>query len=106
MLTVRVSKEEFIRRLEHRSWFEQHLDKLPKTAKTLNRFVESPEDFFIRRVGWAESLFVQERRRPSYSQFTRKAGVQTLIGKSARLQAAVNSAFQHLHTQNVAGRAG
>jgi len=31
---VRISTEEFIRRLEHRSWFEQQLDKLLKTAKS------------------------------------------------------------------------
>lgn len=93
---VRVSKEEIIRRLEHRSWFEQRLDKLPKTAKALDRFVESREDFFIRRVGWTELLFVQEQKRPSYHKFTRRAGLQAPFGKSARLQAAVNSAFRKL----------
>jgi hypothetical protein len=98
---VRVSKEEIIRRLEHRSWFEQRLDKLPKTAKALNRFVESREDFFIRRVRWTELLFVQERKRPSYCQFIRTAGLQTLSGKGARLQAAVNSACRNLQAHRL-----
>ena len=33
---------------------------------------------------------------PTYCQFTRRAGVQTVIGKSSKLTTAVNLAFRNL----------
>lgn len=93
---IRVSKEEIIRRLEHRAWLEHHLDKLPKTALALGKFVESREEFLIRRVRWTESTFVQERRCPTRHQFAVRAGTRTKTGDARQVQAAVNIALRNL----------
>ena len=93
---IRVSKEEIIRYLEHRSWIEQHLDKLPATASALKEFVESREEFLVRRVKWAESSFKQERRCPTRHQFVVHAGTRTSTGKARRVQSAINQALQNL----------
>jgi len=93
---VRVTKEEFIQRLGHRSWFETKLHKLPKTAKALNRFIESADSFYIRRVKWTGSLVEQEGRCPTYHGFTRRAGLQHVIGRSSQIEAAATSTFRNL----------
>jgi hypothetical protein len=95
---VRVSKEEIIRHLEHRSWIEQHLDKLPETASTLKRCVESREEFLVRRVKWAESSFRQERRCPTRHQFVVHAGTRTSTSKARQVQSAINQALQNLQS--------
>lgn len=93
---VRVSKEEIIRHIEHRSWIEQHLDKLPETASTLRKCVESREEFLVRRVKWAESSFRQERRCPTRHQFVVHAGTRTRTSEAHQVQSAINQALQNL----------
>jgi hypothetical protein len=93
---IRVSKEEIIRHLEHRSWLEQRLDKLPETASTLKKCVESREEFLVRRVKWAESSFMQESRCPTVHQFLVQAGTRTITGKARDVQAAIERALQNL----------
>jgi hypothetical protein len=95
---TRVSKEEIIRHIEHRSWIEQHLDKLPETASALRRCVESREGFLVRRVKWAESSFRQERRYPTRHQFTVHAGTRTVTGNARHVQTAIQRALQNLQS--------
>lgn len=95
---TRVSKEEIIRRLEHRAWLEHHLDKLPETDLALSKFVESREEFLVRRVKWTESIFVQERRCPTPHQFVVRAGTRTKTGDTHHVQAAVKAALHNLQS--------
>jgi hypothetical protein len=94
---IRVSKEEIIRHIEHRSWIEQHLDKLPETASTLTKCVESREEFLVRRVKWAESSFMQERRCPTRHQFVVHTGTRTRTSNAPKVQSAISQALQNLY---------
>lgn len=93
---VRVSKEEIIRRLGHRSWFELHLDKLPKTSSSLSKCLEPREDFLVRRVSWTEQYFVGMRRCPSLRQFDVRAGTRTKLGGTPQVRKAIEAALTRL----------
>lgn len=75
-----------------------YLHRLPKTAQALNDFVEPREDFFIRRVRWTESTFIQESRCPTYHQFEVRAGTRTKTGSAPKVQAAIHSALRNLQS--------
>lgn len=93
---VRVSKEAIIREVGHRSWIEQHLDKLPRTAKALDKYLETTEDFLIRRVKWAEDCFSEEDIYPTRLQLTVRAGTRTKTGSAPRVQSAIDNAIERL----------
>lgn len=96
---VRVSKEEIIRRLGHRSWFELNLDKLPKTSCWLSKCLESREEFLVRRVSWTEEYFVGMRRCPSLGQFAVRAGTQTKSGGAPPIREAIEAALTRLESR-------
>jgi hypothetical protein len=58
---------------------QQHLDKLPCTAKTLEEHVESRAGFAVRRVRWIAADCIQKRIVLQRWQLIRKAGVARLI---------------------------
>jgi hypothetical protein len=94
---VRVSKEEIIKGLARRSWIEQHLDKLPKTSLALQKYVESREEFLIRRVRWAEAWFIEEGYCPTPHQFAVRAGTRTKSGSAATVQHAMEISLDYLN---------
>ncbi len=93
---IRVSKEEIIHRLGHRSWFELSLDKLPKTSWALKRCLESREDFLIRRVDFARKHFMKEGIYPTRHQFDVRAGTRTKNGDAPQVQKAIEIALANL----------
>ncbi len=97
--SVRVSKEEIIRRLGHRSWFEQSLDKLPKTSRLLSKCLESREDFLVRRVSLMEKYFIGKRHCPTLHQFDVRAGTRTKLGGAPQVRKAVEAALTRLENR-------
>lgn len=93
---TRVSKEAVIRKVGHRSWIEQRIDKLPLTAKALEKCIESNEDFLIRRVKWAEGYFCKNGITPTRHQFSVKAGTRTTSGSTPRVQEAITVSLERL----------
>ena len=96
---VRVSKEEIINRIGHRSWIEQSLRKLPKTAHALEFCLESREDFLIRRVNITQNYLQSLGRCPTYHQIDVRAGTRTKNGQDPRVRKALESALENLQAQ-------
>ncbi len=93
---TRASKENIIREVGHRSWIEQHLNKLPRTAKALAQYSETQENFIIRRVEWISKCYLEEGICATRPQIIRRAGTRTKAGMSARVQAAIDAAVTML----------
>lgn len=93
---VRVSKASIIREVGHQSWIEQHLHDLPRTARVLAKHLESHEDFLIRRVSWAEHTYRMKGIRPTRLQLMVLAGTRTTVGRSTRVQAAIDGSLVRL----------
>ncbi len=100
---IRVSKENIIREVGHRSWIEQRLDKIPHTAKALAKHLESPEDFLIRKIKWAENSYREEGICPTRLQLTVRAGTRTSSGASTLVQDAINAAMERLLSKSHGG---
>jgi hypothetical protein len=96
---IRVSKEEIINRLGHRSWIEQKLSKLPKTSQALALCLESREDFLVRRVKLMESHFQSLGRCPTYHQIDVRAGTRTKNGQDPRVRKALETALEKLQVR-------
>ena len=93
---IRVSKEEIIRRLGHRSWIELSLDKLPETACALSNCFESRENFLFRRVCWTEEYFIGKQHCPTLHQFDVRAGTRTKLGGAPQVRRAIEVALTRL----------
>lgn len=74
---------------------QQHLDKLPRTAKVLKEFVETRESFAIRRIWWTVTVLSQEHIYPERWLLIRKAGVRRLIDHP-EVKDAIDAALQIL----------
>lgn len=96
---IRASKEEIIRRLGHRSWFEQSLDKLPKTSSSLTKCLESREDFLVRRVSLTEKYFSGKQHCPTLHQFDIRAGTRTKLGGVPQVRKAIEAALTRLENR-------
>ncbi len=60
-------------KLDRTALLQKERDKLPQTAQVLDEFVETYEQFAIRRIQWAAESFRQEEICPSQLQLLRKA---------------------------------
>ncbi len=93
---VRVSITEIINRTGYKTWIEKREKKLPLTTEIINRFLEEPEDYMIRKVKWAEEEFLKEGRIPTRLQFTIKAVVRNKTSTSAKVQKAIDESLARL----------
>lgn len=93
---VHVSKASIIREVGHQSWIEQHLHDLPRTARVQTKHLEGYEDFFVRRIEWAENSYLLEGIFPTRQQLTVRAGTRTKTGKSPRVQSSIDAAIARL----------
>lgn len=83
----RVCITEIIRETGLKKWIEKRHLKLPKTAKAVDKNLESLEDYMIRKLKWAESLYIKEGRIPSQSQLIRRAVINnTTTNNSTKIQ--------------------
>jgi hypothetical protein len=89
-----------VRKVGHRAWIERRLHKLPRTSKALSKYLESPEDFLIRRVKWAEDWYSQRGICPSRHYFEVRAGTRNKAGKSPVVQCAIDAAIEKLKSSS------
>lgn len=74
--------------------FQFALKKLPLTSLALKEVVESHEMFAVRRIWWTADLYRQEKRCPSRSEFTGRAGVRRW--EATHIKEVINSALESL----------
>ena len=93
---ARISIAATMREVGHKSWLECYLHKLPITSQVLKNYLESPEDFLIRRVKWAEGWFSQKGTCPTRHYFEVQAGTRNMAGRAPAVQGAINAAMERL----------
>jgi hypothetical protein len=80
-------------------WLERHLIKLPLTAAALAENIETVEGFLIRRIEWATSYYLEQKKLPSRSQLCVYAGVKgRAAGELVRVQESLTAAMAVLRT--------
>lgn len=95
---TRVSITAIVRLVRHRAWFEKKLEKLPITSVMLTTYLESFENYSVRRIWWATNSFRNEGRTPSRAMLASRAKIRgRSISKSVRIQAALDSALAYLN---------
>jgi len=55
---------------------QQHLDRLPRTAKALDELIETRESFAVRRVRWVAEQYRQDHMHPTRWELVKKAGIE------------------------------
>jgi hypothetical protein len=96
---IRVSTTAIIKRIGRERWINECLDKLPLTAKVLDDFVESFEEFYIRKINLTAEYFLKERVIPSCTVFRHRAGVGYYkAAQTDRVQRALDAALLRLAT--------
>lgn len=93
---TRISLAAIMREVGHKSWLEFSPHKLPLTSKVLEDYLESVEEFLIRRVRWAEDCFSQSGTCPTRHYFEVRAGTRHKAGKSSAVQGEINNAMERL----------
>lgn len=93
---TRTSITAIIKEVGSRSLLEKQLDKLPLTAKVIEEHVESLGPFEIRKVLWAEELYIRDRVSPTKAQFIKRAGVKNITGGTLAVQSAIDGALKRL----------
>jgi len=94
---VRISLASIINEVGHRPHIERRLSKLPLTARTLDDYIESHENFLIRKSQWVAETYRKEGVKPSRSQFAKRVGAhKRQAAKNERVQKAVDTALATL----------
>jgi hypothetical protein len=75
---IRVTLTAIGRDISQTALLQQHLNKLPLTAEKLVEFVETYEEFAVRRIEWAAIQYEQEGTQPARWELIRRAGVDRL----------------------------
>jgi hypothetical protein len=90
----RICITEIIRRVGYKKWIEKRHKKLPQTTKILDRYLESLEDYMIRKLRWAEKEFIKEKEIPTRNQLIRRAVIENTTTKnSLRIQNEINKSL-------------
>ncbi len=93
---VRVSMTAIVNIVGHRAWFEKKLDRLPLTTEVVNKHLESHEDYFIRRVRWAENYCRERGIISTRHKLESLAGTENRVGKTKKVEAAIEAALKCL----------
>lgn len=96
---IQVTRSAIAKDMDCVAWLHRFLDKLPLTAKALTEVVESREAFAVRRVQWAESLYLQERSNVKRWQLIHRAGV-TWISEAKDVKDAIEVALATINSPN------
>lgn len=96
---VRISITEIIRHVGKAKWIDKRHQKLPLTTKVIDEYLESWEDFMIRRVAYVKELFIKKSVIPTLSQFKVKARLEGSISKnSLKVQEAIQKALGEIRS--------
>jgi hypothetical protein len=79
---------------------QKKLDKLPLTAESLTKVVESREVFAIRRIWWVAKCYQQEGVFPEKWQLVRRSGVGRVVD-SIEVTKAIQEALGFLNSQKL-----
>ena len=91
---IRVGITEIINRSGCKVWIDKRSKKLPKTSQVIDKYLESFEDFMLRKVEWASERFIEETNVPSINQFKRRAIVNNKTSNDSKdIQQAIEEAF-------------
>lgn len=93
---VRVSLAEIVRKVGHKFWLERCLDNLPLTSVMLDKYLESREDYYIRRVQWAAECFREEGIQPKPSELKRRSCRNYEKVKTPKIEKALEAALESL----------
>jgi hypothetical protein len=75
---------------------QQHLHRLPMTARLVEDFVETRAAYALRRVQWAVKQFEEEQYAPKRWELIKKAGIERVMAMP-QIREAVENALQQLH---------
>ena len=94
---IRISITEIIRRVGKAKWIDKRRQKLPLTTKVINEYLESWENFMIRRVIQAKEVFIKMKKVPSLNSFKVKAKLEGYTVKtSIKVQKAIQVALDEI----------
>lgn len=94
---VRVSLEAIINEIGQRYRLQSRLSHLPLTKTTLDKYLESHEDFLIRKIAWAAELFRKEGIKPTPTRLKDRASARSSsASKSDRVRQALDVALTTL----------
>jgi hypothetical protein len=57
------------RRVGQKGWIDKRDKKLPETAKVIDKYLETLEDFMLRKIEWVTKKYIEEHKIPSIIQF-------------------------------------
>jgi hypothetical protein len=97
----RIYITEIIKQVGYKKWIEKRHEKLPQTTKILDRYLESLEDYMIRKLlRWAEKEFIKEKEIPSRNQLIRQAVIENTTTKnSLRIQNEINKSLARIRKE-------
>jgi hypothetical protein len=93
---VRISFAAIGREVGQLKLLQQHLDKLPLTARVMTGFIETREMFAVRKVFWVAEKYREEQLYPARWQLVKRAGVGR-IASLPSVQEAIDTALQVLN---------
>lgn len=99
---LRISRTEIARELGMNAQIFRQLDKLPKTAETLAKYVETCEEAAVRRIHWAGTQFREEGITPSKTMLMKKARVKAAYWMRETIQRAADETLRRLTQWTIA----
>lgn len=93
----RASITEITRRVGHKKCLEKRELKLPKTTRIINEDLESLEDFMVRKLRFAEKLYIKEKKLPTRLQLMVRAVIRnTTTNNSQKIQIEINNSLKRI----------
>lgn len=94
---IRVSITEIIKRVGNKCWLEKREQKLPETTEIINRYLESLEDFMLRKILEIEKRFIEERKVPTKTGFIERARLKNATSRSSlQVQNSITAALERI----------
>lgn len=91
---VRVCITEIIKRVGYKVWIDKRDKKLPETSQIIDKYLETLEDFMLRKVEWICKKFIEEKKLPSINQFKSRATLNNKTSNnSERIQRAIKKSL-------------
>jgi hypothetical protein len=99
---IRISRAAITREIGLRTQAFRQLNKLPKTAEVLAKYVETPVEFTVRKIRWAATCFDEEGIVPSRTKLMNRAGVGPKYWERIPIKTAADAALNALAKGTVA----
>jgi hypothetical protein len=100
----RVCITEIIRKMGYKKWLEKRELKLPKTSQIIAVNLESLEDFMIRKLHFAENIYIEERRSPRRNELIHRAVINnSTTNNSERIQIEIDKTLIRIKEQITKG---